>query len=308
MEECTQRRTEARVEATGSILKTTGPPPTTTKAQHTTDQLSRMGAGTPREVISLLDMPPEILFMIFDYAACRDHLKDPHYPIRLKNMDSSDYGIMISQPVLLSVSKSLRTALSHYFYSSCTFHAKIEARSLLEGTTSGLTIQGIDDRLPYPLKLRTIRLTIDSCRLHAGGFDAALVEVGKKLFHDYRAKKFNNEDRVKLMDSHWRLVCTDKPRLSHKKASFAQNLQFLLREIILTAARSAALEPYNLQEFGLFLQTWLDEDGYFKDPRHPVKAALWQFGTYRSGTGSRNPYNLGKRSQKPWEHRHQIRD
>jgi hypothetical protein len=200
--------------------------------------------------------------MIFDYAACRDHLPDRHYNVRLKRTDRSDYGLVISQPALLMVSTPLRSALSHHFYVSCSFHAKIGIRSLLERAANGLTVQDIDDKLPYPLKLSTVNLDIEIRRLVEGRFNtSSLIELGKKIFQDYQAMEIDPEGGIKLMDLRWRLVCTDTHlmRYPRTKDLFNHDLQLLLEWIHKTAAKSASTRSGTVQKFGSLLGICLDD-------------------------------------------------
>jgi hypothetical protein len=150
-------------------LKNTRPSATTIKLRLKNTRSRPKATRTSGKTVSLGDLPLELLYMIFDYAACRDHLEDPHYLIRLKKRGSPDHALVISQPALLMVCTSLRSALSGHFYSSYTFHAKFGTRSMLESSASGLTLQAIEDKLPRPLRLSAIRLTIEIGELSQQG-------------------------------------------------------------------------------------------------------------------------------------------
>jgi hypothetical protein len=218
--------------------------------------------------------------MIFDYSACRKHLPDRHYPVRLKRTGSSDYGLIISQPALLMVCTSLRCALCMHFYSWHSFRAKISTRLLLEGAATGLTMQSIEDRLPPPLKLSNIDLDIEIRRLVGGGFNlSVLVEVGKKIFNDYQALKRNSEAGNKLIDLRWRLVCTDTYFIASRFTihEFNHDLQLLLEEVHRPAATSASLESSTSQKFGSSLEIWLREERDSSDPTYQVRDELRQY-------------------------------
>jgi hypothetical protein len=244
-----------------------------TESSHGITNPLSMATATSRKAVSLVDLPLDILFMILDYVACRDHLPDQHYSIRLKRTYCLDYELVVSQPALLMVSASLRFALSYHFYVSCSFHAKIGIRSLLERAANGLTIQDIDDKLPYPLKLSTIKLDIEIRRVEGGFNPSNLVELGKKIFQGYQAMKLNPADGIKLIDLRWRLVCTDTFFIGrpYNKDVFNHDLQLLLEEIHRTAAISVSLQSYSVQKFGSLLEIWLKEEHDFDDPTYRVR-------------------------------------
>jgi hypothetical protein len=248
----------------------------TGSSHETTDPLP-MATATPRKTVSLIDLPLDILFMIFDYVAYRDHLPDEHYAVRVKRPHCLDYELVVSQPALLMVCTSLRSALSHHFYVSCSFHAKIGISSLLERAANGLTVQDIDDKLPCPLGLSTIKLDIEICRLIRECFNSSgLVELGKKIYQDYQAMKFSPEDGDKLIDLRWRLMCTEiwPIECSHNKDLFNHDLQLLLDEIHKIAAISVSLQSYTVQKFGSLLEIWLKDRRDSGDPTYLVRTIL----------------------------------
>lgn len=263
-------------------------PHRTTEAQHTITEMLPITTQSRIQAVTLADLPLEILFMIFDYTACRDHLSDQDYIIRFR-YSSSGRTLVISQPSLLMTCKSLRSALSDRFYSSCSFHAKFGTASLLERVDNGLTVQRLDDMLPYPLKLNTIRLTLNISRLAVGGFDiSSLVELGKKLFVDYQAMELNPGVGVKLMNLNWRLEFGTGNSFfwEYEDEEFSEDLQLLLDDIHAAAALSV-LESDTLQEFDSWLETWLKEDGDYSSPTHYVRETLRQFSRSRHSTGQR---------------------
>lgn len=228
-------------------------PHETTEAQHTNSELLPVAAQSPKRVISLTNLPLELLLMIYDYATCRDHLEDHHYPIRLSKGDNGRLVPVVLQPALLMVCTSLRGALSCHFHSDSSFHLKIETKSMVEG----LRLQEIDDNLPYPLRLSNIKLTIQISELRRSGFDSSvLVEFGKKLFDEYRTANLVYKDEDKPTDLDWQLVCTNPPNiiLNHH---FHDDLQLLLDGIHKTAARFALHKSSSMQEFDTFLEKWL---------------------------------------------------
>lgn len=203
--------------------------------------------------------------MIFDYAACRDHLKNKHYLIRLRRKDSPRPVLVITQPALLMVCTYLRSALSGRSYSRCSFHAKIEARWILGRDTTDWTVQQLEHKLPCPLRPSTIRLTIDIGELSRLNFDTSiLVELGKRLFDGYRTVKHDSKGECKLADLRWRLFCTDPWITIYTNRHFDDDLQLLLEDIHKIAARSAMLKPYDFLEFGAFLARWLREPDKYK--------------------------------------------
>jgi hypothetical protein len=77
----------------------------------------------------------------------------------------------------------------------------IDTRLMLGKPADILTVQQTGDKLPYPLRLGTIRWTIEICNLSALGFHfSILVDLGKKLFDEYRTTDLNSKDGGKLMD------------------------------------------------------------------------------------------------------------
>jgi hypothetical protein len=275
---------KSTTECADSVVETIKLPHGTIKAQHTTTKLLPAATGPQHQTVSLVDLPLELLLMIFDYAACRDHLKNKHYSIRLKRGEgSSDSELVVSQPALLMVSPSLRSALSRRFYSSCSFHAKIGARSMLKSFVGSLTVQQIEDKLPHPLKLSTIKLTIEVHGLSEWGFDSSvLIELGKKLFDEYRTTKMKEGDT--LMNLRWRLVCTDTSiknhcdspynRFAFCAAAFSDDLRLLLEEVHMHAARSARLNASTLQTFSACLEKWLKGQGGFENTSYLVGRVL----------------------------------
>jgi hypothetical protein len=252
-------------------LKNTRPSATTIKLRLKNTRPRPKATETPGKTVSLGDLPLELLYMIFDYAACRDHLKDPHYLIRLKESRDSDYEMVISQPALLMVCTSLRFALSAHFYSSCSFHVKVDTRWMLEGSANSLTVQQLENKLPIPLRLCTVKLTIVISELSKQRFDCSiLVELGKKLFDMYRTTELNSKDGTQFMSLHWRLVCTD-PLCNFYR--FEDDLQLLLEEID-GFARSESLRSYDLQRFGFLLRYWLEYDTYGRNRTRRVRTAL----------------------------------
>ena len=266
-------------ECADTTVETAVSPRKTTEPQRTTTTLLPMATQIPQQAFSLLDMPLEILIMIFDYAACRNHLYDEDYLIRLRYRGSSGHTLVISQPSLLMTCKSFRSALSDRFYSSCSFHAKFGTVSLLERADKGLTVQGLDDMLPSPLKLNTIRLTLDVSDI------SVLVELGKKLFIDYQAMELNPEIGTKLMNLHWQLVCGNSFFIEYED-ELSEDLDLLLDDIHAAAAMSV-LESDSLQEFDSWLRTWLEEDNDYSSPTYNVRLGLRQLSRPRHSTGRR---------------------
>jgi hypothetical protein len=252
-------------------LKNTRSRPTTIKLRLKNIRPRPKATGTSGKTVSLGDLPLELLYMIFDYAAYRDHLEDRDYPIQLREMGSSDYGMVISQPALLMVCTSLRFALSAHFYSSCSFHVKVDTRWMLEGSANSLTVQQLENKLPIPFRLCTVKLTIDISELSKQRFDCSiLVELGKKLFDVYRTTELNSKDGTQFMSLHWRLVCTDSLCNTYR---FENDLQLLLEEID-GFARSESLRNYDLQRFGFLLRYWLEYDTYGRHRTYRVRTVL----------------------------------
>lgn len=271
------------------MVETALSPHKTIEAQHTTTKLLPMATETPSGAVSLLDMPLEILFMIFDYTTCRDHLAGPDYLIRLKDTRRRCYKLVIPRPPMLLVSKSLQSALSHHFYTTYSFHAKITTRQLLEvAWDRGLTLQELDEILPYHLKLNTIRLTLEIASLTAGAFDfSILVNLGKKLFVDYEAMKLKSKEEIKLMDLDWRLVRTSRRRTFYSGQFSNLNLRFLLEEIHEMAFKAVSLGSHGLQEFGPLLERHLKKEEDSSSPTYRIRQILRQTWKHKRSVGRR---------------------
>lgn len=242
-----------------------------------------MATERPREVISLLDLPLEILFMIFDYTTCRKHL------IQLKDTRRRRFKLSIPRPLLLRVSKSLQSALSHHFYSSYSFHTRISTGQLLEANWDrGLKLQELDDILPYHLKLNTVRLTLEIASLSAGGFDfSILVDLGKKLFVDYEAMRLGSEEGIKLMVLNWRLVHNYRGRIFGPRPLNGLNLQLLLEEIHELAFKAVSSGSHSLQDFGCLLERHLKKDKDSSSPTYQIRLKLRQLWKHKRSVGRR---------------------
>jgi hypothetical protein len=240
--------------------KTMEPLHNSIKAQHKATNPLSIATAILRTPVSLINLPLELIVMIFDYAACRDHLEDKHYLIRLRSGSFSGSELVISQPSLLLVYTSFRSALSDRFYSSCSFHVRIETRWIVEDLEPReWTLQQIDDKLPHPLRLRSVKLTLEICDISRQGLDSSIfVELGKKMFDEYRITKLGAGEEIELMDLDWRLTFTDPSCTNMLVNAFKDDLQLLLEVIHQTAARSAVHEVCNLQTFVAFLEKWLE--------------------------------------------------
>jgi len=271
------------------MVETALSPHKTIEAQHTTTKLLPMATEIPSEAVSLLDMPLEILFMIFDYTTCRDHLAGPDYLIRLKDTRRRRYRLVIPRPSLLSVSKSLQSALSHHFYTTYSFHARIGTRQLLEvAWDRGLTLQELDEILPYHLKLNSIRLTLEIASLTAGAFDFSIpVNLGKKLFVDYEAMKLKSKEEIKLMDLNWGLVCTNSLSTFWSRVFSNLNLRLLLEEIHEMAFKAVSLGSHDLREFGPLLERHLKKDEDSSSPTYQIRLSLRHFWKHKRSVGRR---------------------
>jgi hypothetical protein len=229
------------------------------KAQHKATKPLSIATATLRTPVSLINLPLELIVMIFDYATCRDHLEDKHYLIRLRSGESSGSELVISQPSLLMVCTSFRSALSDRFYSSCSFHARVETKRIVEDLEPReWTLQQIDDKLPHPLRLRSIKLTLEICDISRQGCHSSIfIELGKKLFDEYRITKLGAGQEIELMDLDWRLTFTDPSCTNTRVDAFKSDLQLLLEVIHQTAERSAIHETCSLQTFIASLENWL---------------------------------------------------
>ena len=130
-------------------------------------------------------------------------------------------------------------------------------------TASGSRLQEIDNKLPNPLKLRTIRLTLRVCSLSlTWGFSPwIVVDLGKKIFADYQTMKIGSDEETKLIDLRWRLVwASDSFYLAWEDHVINETLELLLGRIHKLAAESASADKYSLREFGALLQTRLKEE------------------------------------------------
>lgn len=244
-------------EHASSTVAAVDTPHETTEAQHNTTGLLHVAAQSPKRIVSLINLPLELLLIIYDYTTCSDQLENKHYPIQLSKGDNDRLIPVVTQPALLMTCTSLKNMLSHRFYSSSSFHMEIETKWMLEGSAASLRLQEVDDNLPDPLRLSKIKLTVQISELRRSGFDSSvLVELGKKLFDEYRTANLIYKDGDKLTDLDWRLVCTNPPDiiLNHH---FHEDLQFLLQEIHETAARSALCRSTSMQEFISCLERWL---------------------------------------------------
>jgi hypothetical protein len=230
------------------------------KAQHKATKPLSIATAILRTPVSLINLPLELIVMIFDYAACRDHLEDKHYLIRLRSGNFSGSELVISQPSLLLVYTAFRSALSDRFYSSCSFHVRIETRWIVED---------LEPREWTLSQISRVSLTLHSlkgcgslssiCCISRQGLDFSIfVELGKKLFDEYRITRLGAGEEIELMDLDWRLTFTDPSCTNMLVNTFKDDLQLLLEVIHQTAARSAVHEVCNLQTFVAFLEKWLE--------------------------------------------------
>lgn len=105
--------------------------------------------NSQNQTASLLGLPWEILFMIFDHVASRDHLEDHCHTIRVVPEGNLRNNLVIHQPALLMVCSALRTGLSQYFYSTCSFHVKLQMRSMISSSGDALTLEHLKVRLSH---------------------------------------------------------------------------------------------------------------------------------------------------------------
>ncbi|KAH0349027.1 SET domain-containing protein, partial [Aureobasidium melanogenum] len=223
--------------------------------------------------VSLLNLPLEILFMIFDHAACRDHLKDRYYTIQVVSKGDLRNNLIIRQPALLMVCSTLRTGLSSYFYSTCSFHVKLQMRSMIGGSGDTLTLKQLKDRLSLLYKFSyDKKLTIEVHELSKKGFDfSVLLQIAAMLYEEIRAKRGG----LKLKDFDWWLECTDpllKCRCVRKIVDTL--LVWLLDDIYDKTATAAVDTSVTFQELSSQLKRWLEEEFDMKHRTYWIRETL----------------------------------
>ncbi|KAH0014506.1 hypothetical protein KCU78_g8623, partial [Aureobasidium melanogenum] len=214
--------------------------------------------NSQQQTVSLLGLPLEILFMIFDHAACRDHLEDRYYTIQVVPEGDLRNNLVIHQPSLLMVCSGLRTGLSPYFYSTCPFHVKIQMRSMMSSTGDALTLRQLEDRLPLPYQLNSVKFTIDIHDLSTEGFDfSVFVQIAELLFEEYRTK----ENEPELVQLDWWLESSDPVlQCNCVRTLFNTWLVRLLDEVLEKTATTAIQTSENFQTFSAQLTRWLEEE------------------------------------------------
>ncbi|KAH0380930.1 SET domain-containing protein, partial [Aureobasidium melanogenum] len=226
-----------------------------------------------QQTVSLLDLPLEILFMIFDQAACRDHLEDRYYTIQVVSEGDLRNNLIIHQPALLMVCSALRTGLSSYFYSTCPFHVKIQMRSMMSSTGEALTLRQLKDRLSLLYELSyDKKLTIEVQELSKEGFDfSVLVQIAAMLYEETLAKRGG----LKLKDFDWWLKCTD-PLLQCKcvRNIVDTYLVWLLDDIHDKAVTAAVDISETFQKFSSQLRRWLEEEFDQKNRTYWIRETL----------------------------------
>ncbi|KAI5241942.1 hypothetical protein E4T42_07863 [Aureobasidium subglaciale] len=238
------------------------------------DTFNTSGAVQPRsqdthQAVTLLDLPLELLHVIFDYAADRDHLKHHRYTIRMRERDSLGPELVIYQPSLLMVSSALRASLTPHFYSRYPFHLRIDTRLMMSNSVGGpMRLQHLEGLLPYPLGLSTIKLTLVIHEISRDGFDFSfLVDLGVELFKRYRTKKPDSEGEV--MSMHLSLATG-----SGVRRIFDWYLQELMDELHQWAASRAVHNSWSLERFVLWLERWLKTDISFYSTRGTLLGCL----------------------------------
>ncbi|KAG9556262.1 SET domain-containing protein, partial [Aureobasidium melanogenum] len=225
--------------------------------------------NSQQQTVSLLDLPLEILFMIFDQAACRDHLEDRYYTIQVVSEGDLRNNLIIHQPALLMVCSALRTGLSSYFYSTCPFHVKIQMRSMMSSTGEALTLRQLKDRLSLLYELSyDKKLTIEVQELSKEGFD---FQIAAMLYEETLAKRGG----LKLKDFDWWLKCTD-PLLQCKcvRNIVDTYLVWLLDDIHDKAVTAAVDISETFQKFSSQLRRWLEEEFDQKNRTYWIRETL----------------------------------
>ncbi|KAG9653279.1 hypothetical protein KCU61_g5589, partial [Aureobasidium melanogenum] len=202
------------------------------------------------QTVSLLDLPLEILYMVFDYVACRNHLEDHeghHYRIQVVPEGELRNNLVIHRPTLLMVCSTLRTGLSPYFYSTCSFHVKIQMRSMMSSTGDALTLRQLEDRLPLPYQLSSVKFTIDIHDLSTEGFDfSVFVQIAKLIFEEHRTKK----NQPELFQLDWWLESSDPVlQCNCVRTLFNDWLVRLLDEVLDKTISTAVQTSENFQTF-----------------------------------------------------------
>ncbi|KAI5194935.1 hypothetical protein AUEXF2481DRAFT_31264 [Aureobasidium subglaciale EXF-2481] len=207
------------------------------------------------QAVTLLNLPLELLHVIFDYAADRDHLKHHRYTIRMRERETA------SAP-------------------NCRypFHLRIDTRLMMSNSVGGpMRLQHLEGLLPYPLGLSTIKLTLVIHEISRDGFDFSFpVDLGVELFKRYRTKKLDSEGEVMSMHLSWRLVCID-PLLTPKsgvRRIFDWYLQELMDELHQWAASRAVHNSWSLERFVLWLERWLKTDISFYSTKGTLLGCL----------------------------------
>ncbi|KAK6002642.1 hypothetical protein QM012_001392 [Aureobasidium pullulans] len=208
-------------------------------------------AASQSQTVSLLDLPLEILFMIFVYVASRDHLEDDCHTIRVVSEGEFGHNLIFHQPALLL----------------------LQMRSMISSSGDALTLEQLKDKLSILYELSSDkRLTIEIQELSKEGFHfSILVHIAQCYTRKNRAK----EGRLHPKDFDWWLKCTD-PLL---KCSCVRNIVdtyfvWLMDDIHEKAATAAVDTSETFQRFSSQLRRWLEEDYDKKHRSYWIREAL----------------------------------
>lgn len=238
---------------------------------------SKIKTTQPRpQTVSLLDLPLELLWMIFDHVTCKERLKRRRYTIRVVPEGASIDNLAISQHPLLMVCSTLRSRLISYFYSISSFHVEIHMSSTIRNNQGILDLRQLQEDTLHERKLSSVKLTINIYELSRKFFDySILVQMGTMLFEDYRAKRLVSKYDDKLMPLRWQLKCND-PEFDCPcpRYVFEQDLKRLLDKIHKWAAKTAIHTTKSVQAFSSKLERWLKTQEGTVDKTYYIRRTL----------------------------------
>ncbi|KAH0266759.1 hypothetical protein KCU91_g10544, partial [Aureobasidium melanogenum] len=238
---------------------------------------ARIKATQPQpKTVSLLDLPLEFLWMIFDHVTCRERRKRHRYTIQVVPQGASIDNMAISQHPLLMVCSSLRSRLISYFYSISSFHVEVHMSSTIRNNQGILDLRELQENILHERKLSSVKLTINIYKLSRKFFDySVLVQMGTILFEDYRAKRLVSRYDGELVKLRWRLKCNDPEFECPCPRYFVeQDLKRLLDKIHKWAAKAAIHTSKSSQAFSSKLERWLKTQEGVVDRTYNIRRTL----------------------------------
>lgn len=228
--------------------------------------------------ISLLDLPLELLYMIFDHVTRRDRRRRRRYKIRVVPEGASIENLSIAKHPLLMVCSHLRSALFSYLCSTCPLHVEIHMSSMIRNNHGILDLQQVQEGILHARKLSSVKLTITIHELSRKFFDySVLLQMGTILFEEYREKKLRFKDEPKLVRLRWWLECND-PEFTCQcpRCTIEKDLRRLLKDIHKWAAKTAIHTSKSSQMFSSELERWLKTQEGTVDRTYYIRRLLDQ--------------------------------